>query len=352
MPKEVYFSIIMPTLNSEKTIEKALSSVRNQDFDQDKVEILVLDGGSRDKTLEIAQKFGVRVIFNEKVQQEYAKHLGILNSEGKVCLFLDSDEILEDKDSLKKRQRIYEEFKDIKVILFGGYKKPKGASSINDYINYFSDPFSYFVSGISMDSSVITSSWKRRFPKFKDVKDAVIFNVGDEELPPIDMCAGNCFLKDYYLDLVGKEIKNPMIVPEIFYKIVRSTGCFAMLKNSPTVHYSADSVKKFFKKLDWRVKVNIHFKNIPGTGYSNRESLQPKRASIKKYFFIPYALTVVVPFLKSFYIFLKYKKPIFFIHPILSFYVTVLIIYYYVLLVLGIKPVLKTYGKGDKVLRL
>lgn len=46
----IFFSMIMPVLNSQRTIEKALSSIREQDFPQERIEILVIDGGSKDHT--------------------------------------------------------------------------------------------------------------------------------------------------------------------------------------------------------------------------------------------------------------------------------------------------------------
>ncbi len=46
----IFFSMIMPVLNSQRTIEKALSSIREQDFPQERIEILVIDGGSKDRT--------------------------------------------------------------------------------------------------------------------------------------------------------------------------------------------------------------------------------------------------------------------------------------------------------------
>ena len=42
-----FFSIIMPTYNSELTIEMALKSIRMQDLPEEQIEILVIDGGSR-----------------------------------------------------------------------------------------------------------------------------------------------------------------------------------------------------------------------------------------------------------------------------------------------------------------
>lgn len=66
-------TIIMPTYNSERTIEQSLQSIRKQTIDQEQVEILVLDGGSTDATKKIAEKYGATVVINEKRLPELAK---------------------------------------------------------------------------------------------------------------------------------------------------------------------------------------------------------------------------------------------------------------------------------------
>ena len=48
-------SIIMPSFNSEKYIEEAIKSVLNQSFIS--FELVIIDGGSTDKTVNIIQKF-------------------------------------------------------------------------------------------------------------------------------------------------------------------------------------------------------------------------------------------------------------------------------------------------------
>lgn len=48
-------SIITPCLNSEKTIEDTIKSVVNQTYKN--IEYIVVDGGSRDRTMEIVKKY-------------------------------------------------------------------------------------------------------------------------------------------------------------------------------------------------------------------------------------------------------------------------------------------------------
>jgi glycosyltransferase involved in cell wall biosynthesis len=50
-------SIILTTYNSEKVIEATLDGIIQQDFPLDKVELIIVDGGSKDGTLNIINKF-------------------------------------------------------------------------------------------------------------------------------------------------------------------------------------------------------------------------------------------------------------------------------------------------------
>ena len=50
-------SVITPTFNSKSTIEKCLTSVRKQNYPQNKIEIILIDGGSIDDTKKITKNF-------------------------------------------------------------------------------------------------------------------------------------------------------------------------------------------------------------------------------------------------------------------------------------------------------
>lgn len=339
-------SIIMPTLNSEKTIRLSLESIRVQMYPQELVEILVIDGGSTDATRKIAEEYGCKILSNPKVQQEYAKHIGILQGSGDIALFLDSDEVLESKEALKNRVEAFEQNPRCKIVLFGGYKKPQNANAINDYINIYSDPFAYFMYGISTENGIIQDSWKEHYSNYVEKPNYIEFTFHDKDIKPLtDMCAGNCMDLKYFRDTFATEINNPLIVPKIFYLVISDAPTVILLKNEATIHYSADSFKKFFAKLKWRVQVNIRFQDIPGTGYTNRENFEPKFFKYKKYFFIVYALTLVVPMAQALVLFSRYRRPILLIHPILTFYVAVQILWQYFLKIINVPVNLKAYGK-------
>lgn len=62
-------SIVITTLNCQSLIGDCLSRIIDQDYPRDLVEILVMDGGSDDRTRDIARGFGARVIINSPLRK-------------------------------------------------------------------------------------------------------------------------------------------------------------------------------------------------------------------------------------------------------------------------------------------
>jgi 1,2-diacylglycerol 3-alpha-glucosyltransferase len=92
-------SIIIPALNEEKYIEKTLKSVRRQTYP--KIEVIVVDNGSTDRTGEIAKKYANKVIVEEKRGIGIARNRGAKEAKGDILLFLDADTEIE-KDCVEK----------------------------------------------------------------------------------------------------------------------------------------------------------------------------------------------------------------------------------------------------------
>jgi glycosyltransferase involved in cell wall biosynthesis len=81
-------SIIIPTFNSEATIEQCLKSIRANKASL-KYEILVCDAGSTDKTLEIVHKYADKVL--QGIPNRINRNIGVKEAQGEIILFTDSD---------------------------------------------------------------------------------------------------------------------------------------------------------------------------------------------------------------------------------------------------------------------
>lgn len=100
------FSIIIPNYNKEKYINECLESIFNQDIDTDKYEVIVVDDGSNDNSIDIIKKYPVKLFHTQRKGAGGARNLGIEKAEGKYILFLDSDDFLTNSDVLSKLDKM------------------------------------------------------------------------------------------------------------------------------------------------------------------------------------------------------------------------------------------------------
>ena len=112
-----FITIILPTKNSDGTLEAALQSIYEQTFRN--FEILIIDNLSSDRTLEIAatcqNELGKMRIISEKDVGIYdAMNKGITLSQGEWIYFMGSDDILFEKNTLEKVENEIDE--DVEVI--------------------------------------------------------------------------------------------------------------------------------------------------------------------------------------------------------------------------------------------
>src|SRR3989338_4937409 len=93
-------SVIIATKNEESVIEETLKRIRNSDYPEDKLEIIVVDS-STDSTAEIAKKYGARVVKDRNGKgKPAALNLAIHKEKGELLYFLDADSWVE-KDTIK-----------------------------------------------------------------------------------------------------------------------------------------------------------------------------------------------------------------------------------------------------------
>lgn len=90
---DMHVSVIVPSYNREMTIKRCIDSINNQTIPV--FEIIVVDDGSTDKTVEVLENLeygNLRVIKQNHRGAQAARNLGIINAIGDYIAFLDSDD--------------------------------------------------------------------------------------------------------------------------------------------------------------------------------------------------------------------------------------------------------------------
>ncbi len=94
---EPLVSIIVPLYNGEQTIERCLSSIRNQSYKN--IEVLVVNDGSKDHSMKVLKKFEetdsrFQIINKTNSGVSDSRNLGMKHARGKYLQFIDSDDWL------------------------------------------------------------------------------------------------------------------------------------------------------------------------------------------------------------------------------------------------------------------
>ncbi len=128
-------SIIIRTKNEERWIEQCLKKIFEQNYEN--FEVILVDNNSKDKTVDRAKKFPIKVVKIKKFLPGKAINLGIRKSRGKIIVCLSAHCIPINNNWLKK---ITYALKDPKVAGVYGRQKPLSYSSDfdkRDLLNLF-----------------------------------------------------------------------------------------------------------------------------------------------------------------------------------------------------------------------
>jgi glycosyltransferase involved in cell wall biosynthesis len=114
--ENVFFSVIIPTLNEEDYLPKVLADLTKQRLKN--FEVILVDGSSTDKTkekaLEFAKFFPLQFYTVKKGNVSYQRNFGAQKAKGEYLLFLDADARVEEvfteniyKNILKKKDLLF-----------------------------------------------------------------------------------------------------------------------------------------------------------------------------------------------------------------------------------------------------
>ncbi len=105
-------SVIMAVQNEERFIGQTLNQLYEQNYPPEKLEVIVIDGYSTDKTVEIAESYkntlpGLKILQNPKKLAGSSRNMGFKEARGEYCVVVDGHVYIENKNLLRDMVEIF-----------------------------------------------------------------------------------------------------------------------------------------------------------------------------------------------------------------------------------------------------
>jgi glycosyltransferase involved in cell wall biosynthesis len=134
-------SVVVPAYNEEQNIAICLESLCRQTLPRDQYEIIVVDGGSKDRTREIAARYADMVFIQTSKKVGGARNDGALKAKGEILATTDADCIIPE-DWLGVITAGFE--RNLDVIQLFGPVDPKEGGIKNHFFLALANTFSRF----------------------------------------------------------------------------------------------------------------------------------------------------------------------------------------------------------------
>ena len=255
MQYEFKVSIIVPVYNVENFLRECLDSLVNQTIDKSKMEILLINDGSTDSSLEICREYEekypcIKVFSKENEGLSATRNYGIKRAKGKYMMFIDSDDmytketvervtdffdtVYDEVDLVTFFDQPYDETKFLPWhFRFNNYLKADGVYDLNQYPYICQMRINVCVKNIGEDNFMFDTT-----PGFKQ-EDQEYNNRVLMDKMKIGYCTGACYLYNKSnQDSIVTTSFNPITLFET------STAYFERLFS-----YFPDEIPKYFQAI-------------------------------------------------------------------------------------------------------
>jgi len=308
-------SVCIATFNSGKTLDRCLKLIRNQNYPQSKIEIILGDGGSTDKTIELAKKYKAKLVRipPKKQHAEYNRGVAFNKAQGELVLVLDHDNFLPNKNWLLQMLKPLQENPKMVAVTTERYHYSKRYGLIDRYFALMgsSEPLPFFLKKADR-ISYLDDKW-RQVDKVEERKDYYIayFENKSSKIPSIG--TNGCLMRrkvvSKYAD-VRPDYHYPI---DVMVDVVKNGhNQFGIAKNS-IIHLTG--ARGFIKFLTRRKEFveKYHFED----NSKRRWSVVMPEEKGRVVFFVIYSLTLVKPMSESIRGFLKIQDIAWFLHPVM-----------------------------------
>lgn len=310
-----HVSCVIAAYNSEKTIDACLQSIRIQDYPQDKITIIMVDGGSKDNTLKIAKRWQAKIIHSPPHLQsaEYNKGIGVNAAKGEFLLFLDHDNILPHKKWLQNMLRPMIENKDVIGVETLYIHYDKSYSILDRYLGLFGslDPVAHYLGKVDK-----LLQGKKKYSLFGEANEYELYYIVRFDPSFVPAIGSNGFLGRRKIIVENADIRpNNFFHTDIQVDLIRKGfNTYAFIKDDIIHHTGYQNIWGFLA----RRKLFMEQYHIKGHA-KRRHSIFQREDTLQLIKFIVYALTFVKPTYDAIVGYRRIKDRAWFLHPILCF---------------------------------
>lgn len=308
-------SIVIPTFNSNRTLNRCLNSIRSQEYPKRLIELIIVDGGSKDGTIKTAQKFGAKIIKVPSSLQnaEYNKGIGISTAKNEILLMLDHDNILPHNKWIQRIVKPLSENKDIVSVEPLRFHYDRKMKFMDRYFALMggTDPVAYYL-GKNSHLSYIFDKYNL-LGKVKDQGEYYIVKFKANNLPAIGG-NGAAIRRDIIIHHAKSDPQNFFHIDVHVDLIKKGFNTYGIIKDS-IIHVPHSEFFSFLKRRRYFVE-KYYYEDMSKRRYSIYD---PKRDKMKLAYYVFISLTVIKPLIDSIRGFLKIKDIAWFVHPIMCF---------------------------------
>lgn len=299
-------SIIIPTLNAENPLDDCLKRIVEQDYPKENVEIIIADGGSTDRTVEISKKYGAKIVGNKLKTGEAGKAAGLKAAKNEIIALIDSDNYLPNKHWLKD---MVEPFSDPEIIgsepIEYTYRKSDGYITRYCALIGMNDPICMFLGNYDR-KNYLTGRWTDLPVEEEDKGNYLKLTLEKFKVPTIG-ANGTFIRRDLIKDQVGDYLFD---IDEIHELISKGYAHFAKVKTG-IIHVYCPDVKTFIRKQKRRIRDYAYYQKIGVRKYP--------WSNLNKFGFIKFVIFSVLwlpTFLQSVIGHIKKPDKAWFFHPL------------------------------------
>jgi len=306
--KFLKFSFSLPVYNEEKRIKSCLDSILMQDYPVEKKEVLLIDGGSTDKTIEIASRYEfVKIFPNPKKLADFGAKISAKEATGELFVIFAADNELLGYDWLKAVNKVFLYDKEIST-LWCPMKASMDDSALNRYYELIqNDPLSFFI-----NKNLQNYLKKSKVERFNGT-DSYIFDV-DKDKPLIWGANGLVYRTSSVRDIILRE--GFLGDNDVFQELVESGDKrVAYLTNLFVYHHHLTGLRQWVSK--WKRNYLEHFLGQRQT--RNLGWVMDKHFKVKLFFWIFYSLIPIFSLIHALYYSIRQRNIYWLYHPLASF---------------------------------